>query len=435
MEYFQNYLVIFIEIACFLLFHNMFSRFCLRFRGIYNIIWIAVMSAIMLAISYLFDSHFIIKETVIILCLFGGSVILKAENRKNAFFVSVLFVFLLVIADYITITIYTQILSVDTSNEKIPSMLVVLMSKAILLLLIIIIKHISSVKREYVDDDIGGMRFAVFPFISICLIAFLMSNNFGIENDTEIYLVWYMVFSLLAMNVLMVFYMKNITEKSFLLQEKRMFEMDARGQQTLYRSLEEKIRLQRSVSHDYKNHLSYIQAMLNRGDYNGISKYLKKINGEVDHDLDIIDTNNPIINTVVNTKYYEAKNTGAVIVCKISDLSGIQLEETDIILLLSNLFNNAVEALEHCRKKKILRFKIVSENGTLILSMQNSYEGVLRKRGETYVSTKIQNKEFHGIGIKNIMRIVEKYHGMYQFNHNDKEFHVVIIIPNIINPA
>ena len=435
MEYFQNYLVIFIEMACFLLFHDMFSKSGSRFRGIFNIIWIAVMSANMLAISYLFDSHFIIKETIIILCLFGGSVILKAVNRRNAFFVSVLFVFLLVIADYITITLYTQILSVDTSNEKMPGMLVVLLSKAILLLLIITIKQISSVKGGYVDSEIEGMHFAVFPFISICMIAFLMSNNFGIENDTEIYLVWYMVFSLIAMNVLMVFYMKNITERNFLLQEKRMFEIDARGQQTLYRSLEEKIRLQRSISHDYKNHLSYIQAMLDRGDYNGISQYLKKINGEVDHDLDIIDTNNPIINTVVNTKYYEAKHIGAVIVCKINDLSGIQLEETDIILLLSNLFNNAVEAIEHCRKEKILRFKIVSENGNLILSMQNSYEGVLRKRGETYVSTKMQNKELHGIGIKNIIRIVDKYHGMYQFNHNDKEFHVIIIIPNIINPA
>ena len=434
MEYFQEYLVILIEMTCFLLFHDIFSKSGFRFRGIFHIAWLVVMSAVMLAVSYVFDSHFIIKEAVIIACLFGGSVLLKIENVKTAFFVSALFVFLLVVADYITIAIDTQILSADTGNEQLFGMLAVWMSKSVLLLLIILIRHVSG-RRGYADDEIGGIRFAMFPFISICVMAFLMSNSFWIENDAAMYLIWYMIFSMVAMNVLVVFYMRNMSEKNTLLREKRMFEIDAKGQQTMYRSLEENIRLQRSVSHDFKNHLSYIQILLDRGDYEGASEYLKKINGEVDRGLDIIDTHNPIINTIVNAKYYEAKNAGAVVVCKINDLSEVRLEETDLIVLLSNLFNNAVEAIERCAGEKVLRFKIVSEHGALTLSMQNSYEGEIEKNGESYVTTKAQNKELHGIGIKNIIRIVDKYHGIYQFQHSDREFRVVVMIPDGAGPA
>lgn len=429
MDFIQSYLIIIVEMSCFFLFHDIFSKSISTFRNGFNFIWIIVMSAVMFVISYLFDSHFIIKEFAIILCLSIGSNILKKRSLKFSLFVSVLFMFLLVIADFITIAINTQILSVDKSNGIFLEMLAVLMSKAVLLLLVVIIKQLCDGKWGNADDELDGMRFVAFPFSSICMIAVLLSNGFGIQEKADSYSVWCIIFSLIAMNILMIFYMRDATEKNYLLQEKRMFEMDARSQQLLYRSLEEKIELQRCISHDYKNHLTYIQALLERKDYDSISDYLKKINGEVEHNLDMIDTNNPIINTIINTKYYEAKNSGAVIVCKINNLDKVKIEETDIILLLSNLLNNAIEAIEKCVKEKILRFKIVLENGNLIISVQNSYEGILKKNGEIYITTKKRDKELHGIGMKNIIRITNKYQGMYKFEALEKEFHAVVIIP------
>lgn len=258
----------------------------------------------------------------------------------------------------------------------------------------------------------------------------MLSNEFDVQEKVERSFVWYIIFSLIVMNVLLVFYMRDASERMCLLQEKRLFELDAKGQQALYHSLEEKIELQRSISHDYKNHLMYIQALLDKKEYEKLAHYLKKLNGEIERDLDRIDTNNPIINTIVNAKYCEARKKGAVIVCKINDLSEVKLEETDIIILLSNLLNNAIEAIEASQEQKIMRFKIMLENDKLIICVQNSYSGKIKKRGEVYETTKILNKEFHGIGIKNIVRITEKYGGEYQFEHTDKEFHAIVIIPN-----
>ena len=119
-----------------------------------------------------------------------------------------------------------------------------------------------------------------------------------------------------------------------------------------------------------------------------------------------------------------------MIICKVDDLSEIQIEEVDLILLVSNLFNNAIEAIRQCREKKILRFKLVNEQGKFIISVQNSYEGVLKRNREGYLTTKKEKGEVHGLGIKNVMRITEKYQGMYLFDHTEDEFHATIIIPH-----
>lgn len=247
-------------------------------------------------------------------------------------------------------------------------------------------------------------------------------------DKENIYVLWGIIFCLIAMNVLLMFYIKSNSEKNFLLQEKRIFEMDAKRQQVLYRSLEEKIEMQRSLSHEYKNHFTYINALLEQKEYDKISAYIQKINGKAAHDLDMIDTNNPIINTIINTKYYEARKMGAVVVCKINDLSGLDMEEIDIIVLLSNLFNNALEAVLKCKKDRQIKFKIVHEFNELVISFENTYNGNIKRDGDVFRTTKKAEDGFHGIGIKNIIRIVKKYDGDYQFNISENIFQITIII-------
>lgn len=428
-EYVHSFLIILLEIACYYLFQDIFIKEDFKRKHIRVSVWIFVMSLLSFIGSYLFVDYFVIKEAYMIILSFLGLQILKPESIRKNLLISVLFIFLLALADFITITIHTQILSTDNGSKEMVDALVVLMSKSVLLLLIMILKRLAGEKWGYATDYVEELWYIIFPIISICIIAAIMSTGYSINSTNEVYFIWGIIFCLIAMNLLLLFYIKNNSEKNYLLQEKRMFEMDAKGQQVLYRSLEEKIELQRSISHDYKNHLSYINGLLQSKEYDKISDYIEKINGTVEHNLDMIDTNNPIINTVVNTKYFEAKNTGAVVVCKINDLSCINIEETDIIVLLSNLFNNAIEAVNKCEKEKNIKFKIVHEYSELIISFQNTYDGVLKRNGDLFQTTKEDEKDFHGIGIKNIIKIVQKYNGEYQFDISDDIFGITIIIP------
>lgn len=429
MEYLQSILVILLEMACFCLFQDIFIKSSLKHKRVSMPIVIIVMTLFSYGGSYLFDAYFIIKELYMVAILTLGLSVLKKGSWKRNLLISVMFMFLLIAADLITISIDANILLVSDDEKEMAGALIVLMSKAILLLIIVLIKPVVGEKWGYGSDAFDEIWHVIFPIVSICTIAAILSKGYGMQNDKDILFIWCVVFCLIAMNVFLMFYVKNNSEKNMLLQEKSLFEMDAKEQRILYRSLEEKIELQKRLSHDYKNHLSYISGLLENKQYDKIDAYIEKLNGKVEHDLDMIDTNNPIINTVINTKYYEAKKAGAIVVCKINDLSNIKMEEVDIIVLLSNLFNNAIEAVVKCDREKSIKFKVLHEKDKLVVSFQNTYCGVVKRDGELFRTTKKDRKGFHGIGIKNIINVVNKYNGEYQFDITDEIFRIVIVIP------
>ena len=48
-------------------------------------------------------------------------------------------------------------------------------------------------------------------------------------------------------------------------------------------------------------------------------------------------------------------------VFKVNDLSKIVIEDEDLVVILANLLNNAIEACEKCEEKKTIKLKFVIE--------------------------------------------------------------------------
>lgn len=136
-----------------------------------------------------------------------------------------------------------------------------------------------------------------------------------------------------------------------------------------------------------------------------------------------------IVNAILNTKYQEAISKHIVFVFKVNDLSRIGIDDEDLVVVLANLLNNAIEACEKCEEKKIIKFKFMVEDELIILSVKNTYNQPLVYDNDEIRTSKTVEPEAHGVGIKNIIRIVEKYEGEYVIQDNDKEFYFSLIIP------
>ena len=91
---------------------------------------------------------------------------------------------------------------------------------------------------------------------------------------------------------------------------------------------------------------------------------------------------------------------------KVNDLSSITISDEDIVVLLSNLLNNAIEACEKS-KEKMLKMKFVIEDNQIILSVKNSIADMPVRIDGELVSTKKDQEESHGIGLKNITEVIE----------------------------
>ncbi len=55
----------------------------------------------------------------------------------------------------------------------------------------------------------------------------------------------------------------------------------------------------------------------------------------------------------LNTKYQEAISKNIVFVFKVNDLSKIVIDDEDLVVILANLLNNAIEHVKNVRKRKL----------------------------------------------------------------------------------
>jgi sensor histidine kinase regulating citrate/malate metabolism len=106
------------------------------------------------------------------------------------------------------------------------------------------------------------------------------------------------------------------------------------------------------------------------------------------------------------------------------------MDDEDIVTILSNLLDNAVEACKKCESgKRIIKLKLVNEDGMIKIGVRNTFQNpVLYENWEIKSTKKIRTEE-HGIGIKNIIKAVEKYNGSYVIKNDGEEFYFSIVIP------
>lgn len=127
-------------------------------------------------------------------------------------------------------------------------------------------------------------------------------------------------------------------------------------QSEMYQAISENFDRQKKRTHEYKNQIDCMEQLLNRKQYSKLEDYVKVVHSKLDKELDAIDTNNIIVNAILNTKYQEADRNGIVVVLRVNDLSGMWIKDEDIVTILSNLLDNAIEACKKCDNgKRILK--------------------------------------------------------------------------------
>ena len=79
-------------------------------------------------------------------------------------------------------------------------------------------------------------------------------------------------------------------------------------------------------------------------------------------------------------------------------------------------------------EKKIINTSIIYSKGKLTIGVKNTYDGIIKKdRKGNYISTKM-NKTNHGMGIKLMQRIVDKYNGFLSLENDDNYFVVIAVL-------
>ena len=429
-ELIQSVLLIFIEIMCCNIFYETFGT--MRYKGWINAIQSVLLFGVICVLSYSLSGHFVIRQIVGVL-LFSAFMLWHVRiSLKKSFVLAILFDALLLALDCLFYLIGRWMpMDSGLSGRQciIGRGLVYLLGKIILLFLILVIRKKFGKKSRETMLDTEWLRFLFFPVFTIAAISAMLAVFRYIETEEQASLLFVIAFGLAGMNILVFYLINDIVEREKEMHENKVFQIQAKNQMEMYRSISESFDSQKRKTHEYRNQISCIESLLEKKQYSRLEEYVRKISGSLNHEPDAINTNNVIVNAILNTKYREAEAKGIVFVLRINDLSGLEMEDEDVVTVLSNLLNNAIEACEACEGEKVIKLKFVREDGMTVLAVKNTFKNdVIYENGEMK-STKTTNVNEHGVGVGNVIKAIEKYGGEYAIEAKDKEFFFSIIIP------
>ena len=179
----------------------------------------------------------------------------------------------------------------------------------------------------------------------------------------------------------------------------------------------------RSVKHDMKNHMAALQNLIQKrysGEDEEIRQYFEGMRQSVEQIDSRVHTGNAVSDAVIGSKFrYAAKKVKGIRLdaSRFMLTDAVTIKAYDMGVILNNGLDNAIEACVRMREKQPdaeahITLRSFKAKNMYFIEIENSFDGValFHKDSGFPISTK-NDKEVHGIGLKNIRKCAVKYGG------------------------
>ncbi|MBO4913625.1 MAG: GHKL domain-containing protein [Oscillospiraceae bacterium] len=186
----------------------------------------------------------------------------------------------------------------------------------------------------------------------------------------------------------------------------------------------------RKARHEMKNHMTALRGLAQAGQYDEMDAYI----GRLDETVSALDlafqTGNPITDVILNDKYHAAQNKGIAFTTNFLYDSACGIPAYDVGVIVNNLLENAIEACDKLTDAK--RYIVLNARykpNFLLIEAENSFDGNITWTEEQLPqSSKPDADAFHGMGLKNVRDIAERYLGGVKFTSESKVFRVSVML-------
>ena len=258
-----------------------------------------------------------------------------------------------------------------------------------------------------------------------------------VSTGTVIHLpvVWW--FSLLA---LAVFFLSSFM--SFYLYDTITAAYDARMKSVMHSKeseyyfsqcqlMQESVEQMKSIRHDIKLHLTTIKGYSTKIKADEITDYVSKLLGDIEESEVYSDTGNIAFDSIINFKLNKVKEENIKLDIHLLIPHAINVEVVDIVTILGNLLDNALDAVKKV-EDRMIKLDIEFSRESLFIQVDNTFDGVVnyaegKDGNEKHMVTR-KDGDKHGHGLKNIYRSVEKYDGCVDITHEGNVFSVAVVL-------
>lgn len=306
--------------------------------------------------------------------------------------------------------------------------------KLIEFVILTMIKQISKIQVRKISLKVFG-AFIIIPIATIGLTVLIPYIRVGGDELTLRDVAMIVLYLILLCGNIILFYV--FTKYGQLQEQKLLLEIsqakyDERKnwhdkEESIERNYKEKI-------HDIKYYLKQISIYLEEGQEEKIREVLDSLQMGIHNEEKNIICANYFLNILLGDFKREAEKDK--VETEVFVEAGFKIEfmkEIDVTSLFGNLLDNALEAARKCEDGKIWIDLYMQNDGNFaVFRIKNTYEGTIIQNGDRFVTTK-EERSIHGIGLRNVNRIVASYSGYIERAYDGKIFETMIVIPQILS--
>ena len=197
-------------------------------------------------------------------------------------------------------------------------------------------------------------------------------------------------------------------------------------QQESMQALEQNYRLQRKNTHEFEHHLQVLRDLLDREEVGAAREYLDSLRKNRAIHTIAVSSNHPVVDVILNQKYQTARENDIKMQVRVNDLSALAIPTDSLVVVLTNLLDNALEACRRLDGYREIFCSVLYEDG-LFISIRNTSEEVTIVDGK--IPTSKEDSLSHGFGLRSVTYVLDKLEGEYTFGYDEGWFHFAAEIP------
>ena len=255
-------------------------------------------------------------------------------------------------------------------------------------------------------------------------VIFLSGQNI-ITIDDEQMTTW-IIFSMLILVAVLFFYLTRQYE-----MEKKIAHLEKEKNALLmrdYQLLKNTYAANARLFHDFHNHIEALHRYLEKDRTEEAVRYLESLRSPIEAVAQPVWVGDEAVDYLINSKITLAASREIQVNCNIEYPQHTNICSVDLVAILGNLLDNALEAVEGTEGNlRFINLTIRRINEMLIIKLENGCKAVPAITEGELKTTK-KDTDLHGWGLKSVRTAAERYDGTIETEYGNHTFRAVVTL-------
>jgi signal transduction histidine kinase len=425
-EYIMSFFITVIQIAAFICFFDIFfDAVSKKKKIIYAAVLTVTAYVVIQQFVYLLGEKRVILQVIfaIFMYLIYTLAVYRQDLSTSLFFVILGYSILL----FVDFTI-AGLLPIEYLSEwkDYYDVLIILSYIPVFIMLRLMRAGLSQLKSHICKVSSLWFRFGWIPLITFIIGVYLFYVSFLEGKLGFAYTV--LGVGIMILDIAFLFMLQGVLVREEEISLVKIREHKNQNQLQAFKDMKSLYDRQSKKLHDYRKQLVTLRELVQQEEKNTAIDFIDELTESISVEISEVNVGHPVINAVLNQTYRVAKGKNIAISLTVGDLHGVMMDGEDIVIVLGNLLENAVnecEKLAGSDRPAVIGVKMVEKGSGFMLTVRNP----VREKVEI-TDNKVQSEpsDGHGIGLLNVEKTVRKYGGDFAISCDDKEFIAVVMI-------